>query len=122
MKKQFILLIAVCILVPSTYAQKKKSKKELKKTAVQEQVFTPVNTDRSTYFCPDAKMDTFIDDLMSKMTLDEKIGQLNLPSAGDFTTGQAQNSDIGKKIEEGKVGGLFNIKGVEKIRDVQRER
>ena len=120
MKKQFILLIAVCMLVPSTYAQKKKSKKELKKPAVQEQVFTPVNTDRSTYFCPDAKMDAFIDDLMSKMTLDEKIGQLNLPSAGDFTTGQALNSDIGKKIEEGKVGGLFNIKGVEKIRDVQR--
>lgn len=32
------------------------------------------------------------------MTLDEKIGQLNLPSSGDFTTGQAQSSDIGKKL------------------------
>jgi beta-glucosidase len=54
------------------------------------------------------------------MTLDEKLGQLNLPGAGDITTGQAQSSDIGKKIEEGKVGGLFNIKGVEKIREVQK--
>ncbi len=68
----------------------------------------------------DAKMKTFIDALMKKMTLEEKIGQLNLPGSGDIVTGQAQNSDIGKKIREGRVGGLFNIKGVEKIRDVQR--
>lgn len=54
------------------------------------------------------------------MTLEEKLGQLNLPSSGDITTGQAQSSDIAKKIEEGKVGGLFNIKSVEKIREVQR--
>ena len=62
----------------------------------------------------------FIRELLTKMTLDEKIGQLNLPSAGDFTTGQATNSNIGKKIEEGLVGGLFNIKSVAKIKDVQR--
>ncbi|HEY6899256.1 MAG TPA: glycoside hydrolase family 3 N-terminal domain-containing protein, partial [Puia sp.] len=66
------------------------------------------------------KMTVFINSLMSKMTLDEKLGQLNLPGAGDITTGQAGNSDIAKKIEEGKVGGLFNIKSVAKIRDVQR--
>src|ERR1700750_1301299 len=65
----------------------------------------------------DAKMKTFVDALMSKMTLDEKIGQLNLPGAGDITTGQAGNSDIAKKIEEGKVGGLFNIKSLAKIRE-----
>lgn len=65
-------------------------------------------------------MDKFVSDLMSKMTLDEKIGQLNLPSAGDFTTGQAKNSDIGKSIKEGKVGGLFNIKSIAKIKDIQR--
>lgn len=64
--------------------------------------------------------DKFISELMSKMTLDEKIGQLNLPTSGDFTTGQTQNSDIGKKIEQGLVGGLFNIKGVEKIKAVQK--
>ena len=65
-------------------------------------------------------MKTFVDALMKKMTLDEKIGQLNLPGAGDITTGQAGNSDIGKKIREGKVGGLFNIKSVAKIRAVQK--
>ncbi|MGN6294184.1 MAG: beta-glucosidase BglX [Chitinophagaceae bacterium] len=68
----------------------------------------------------DAKMDAFITSLMKKMTLEEKIGQLNLPGAGDITTGQASNSDIAKKIREGKVGGLFNIKSVAKIRDVQK--
>ena len=68
----------------------------------------------------DAKMKSFIDGLMKKMTLDEKIGQLNLPGAGDITTGQAGSSNIGKKISEGGVGGLFNIKSVSKIRDVQK--
>lgn len=68
----------------------------------------------------DAKMKTFIEGLMKKMTLDEKLGQLNLPGSGDIVTGQAQSSDIGKKIREGKVGGLFNIKSVAKIKDVQR--
>lgn len=66
------------------------------------------------------KMNKFISELMAQMTLDEKIGQLNLPSAGDFTTGQTSSSDIGRKIREGKVGGLFNIRSVDKIRSVQK--
>jgi len=68
----------------------------------------------------EAKMNTFISNLMAKMTVDEKIGQLNLPSSGDITTGQANSSDIGRKIRAGQVGGLFNIKGVEKIAAVQK--
>ena len=67
-----------------------------------------------------AKMNAFINNLMGKMTLDEKLGQLNLPGSGDIVTGQAKSSDIAKKIREGKVGGLFNIKTVAKIKDVQR--
>ena len=66
------------------------------------------------------KMKSFIDALMSKMTLEEKIGQMNLPGSGDIVTGQASSSDIGKKIRDGKVGGLFNIKSVAKIRAVQK--
>jgi beta-glucosidase len=58
--------------------------------------------------------------LMKKMTLSEKLGQLNLPSLGDFVTGQASNSDIANKIRQGQIGGLFNIKSVAKIRDVQQ--
>ena len=68
----------------------------------------------------DAKMKTFIDALMKKMTVEEKLGQLNLPGSGDIVTGQAGNSDIAKKIEQGKVGGLFNIKSIAKIKEVQK--
>ncbi|OPC00385.1 beta-glucosidase [Elizabethkingia ursingii] len=84
----------------------------------QQLVHQPVQSFQTAAY--NAKKKAFIDQLVAKMTLDEKIGQLNLPSSGDFTTGQAQSSDIGKKIEQGLVGGLFNIKGVGKIRDVQK--
>ena len=49
-----------------------------------------------------AKMKSFIDVLMKKMTLQEKLGQLNLPGAGDIVTGQASNSDLGKKYGKEK--------------------
>lgn len=66
-------------------------------------------------------MDRFIDQLMKKMTLEEKIGQLNLPVTGEITTGQAKSSDVAKRIRNGEVGGLFNLKGVERNREVQRQ-
>lgn len=68
----------------------------------------------------DAKMNVFIDELMQRMTVEEKIGQLNLPVTGDIVTGQAQSSDVAEQIRRGQVGGLFNLKGVDKIREVQR--
>lgn len=67
-----------------------------------------------------SSIDARVDSVLALMTLEEKIGQLNLPSAGDFTTGQASNSDIAKKIEQGLVGGLFNIKSAERIKEVQQ--
>lgn len=66
------------------------------------------------------KMFAFVDQLLSKMTLEEKLGQLNLPVAGDFVTGSVMSSNVGQQIEQGKVGGLFNIKGVAKIREMQK--
>ena len=68
----------------------------------------------------DSKMNSFITELMAKMTLEEKMGQLNLPSDGDIITGLAENSNIADKIRKGQVGGMFNIKGVQKIREIQR--
>jgi beta-glucosidase len=65
-------------------------------------------------------IDNRIDSLLKVMTVDEKIGQLNLPSAGAFVTGAVESSDIAKKIEQGKVGGLFNIKTVANIRAMQK--
>lgn len=68
----------------------------------------------------EAEMDRFIDRLMKKMTLQEKLGQLNLPVTGDIVTGQAKSSDVAARIQRGEVGGLFNLKGVDKIREIQR--
>ena len=68
---------------------------------------------------PPQDMDRFLDNLLKRMTLEEKLGQLNLPVTGEITTGQAKSSDIATKIKRGEVGGLFNLKGVDKIRDVQ---
>lgn len=114
MKK--IAIIALAALSTTGFAQKKKT---VASPAVQSEIVNqPVQSYQSKDY--NAKRKSFVDALLAKMTLDEKIGQLNLPSAGDFTTGQAQSSDIGKKIEQGLVGGLFNIKGAEKIRAVQK--
>ncbi|AZA84278.1 beta-glucosidase BglX [Chryseobacterium lactis] len=86
--------------------------------SAQEMVDKPVQSYQTAQY--QAKKKAFVDNLLSKMTLDEKIGQLNLPTSGDFTTGQAQSSNIGKKVEQGLVGGLFNIKGADKIKAVQK--
>jgi beta-glucosidase len=67
-----------------------------------------------------SKMNSYIADLMKKMTLDEKIGQLNLLTAGaGIPTGAAVNTDVEQKIKDGKIGGLFGISGVDKIRRAQ---
>ena len=66
-----------------------------------------------------SRMNQFIDDLMSRMTLQEKIGQLNLPVTGDIITGSSVSGDVVSKIKAGQVGGLFNMKGVQSIRALQ---
>ncbi|WP_294281775.1 beta-glucosidase BglX [uncultured Chryseobacterium sp.] len=86
--------------------------------SAQELVTKPVQAYQTDQY--QAKKKAFVESLLAKMTLDEKIGQLNLPSSGDFTTGLAKSSDIGKKVEQGLVGGLFNIKGADKIKAVQK--
>ncbi|WP_053978191.1 beta-glucosidase BglX [Mangrovimonas xylaniphaga] len=77
-------------------------------------------TEESFSFSQENPFQSKVDSVLGLMTLEEKLGQLNLPSSGDITTGQAQSSNIAQKIEQGQVGGLFNIKSVEKIREVQR--
>lgn len=67
---------------------------------------------------PDKDMDAFISDLMSRMTLEEKIGQLNLPVTG-VLTGNQKSLDVAGKIRSGQAGGVFGIKGVEELRKFQ---
>ncbi len=56
---------------------------------------------------------------MSKMTLDEKIGQLNLVTPGGAVTGSVVSKDVDDKIRKGLVGGLFGITGPSTVRQAQ---
>ena len=73
----------------------------------------------ATAFAQD-KMTRFIDALMQKMTVEEKIGQLNLLPGNDITTGAVMNSPLAQLTAEGKLGAVLNVKGQEKIRELQR--
>lgn len=64
-------------------------------------------------------MDNFIAELMSKMTLEEKIGQLNLVTAGEATTGSVVSTDVESKIKAGNIGGIFSMSSPAKIRKAQ---
>ncbi|MCH4148092.1 MAG: beta-glucosidase BglX [Prevotella sp.] len=64
-------------------------------------------------------MRQFIDDLMQQMTVEEKIGQLNLLPGADITTGQVINSPLGEQVQAGNLGAILNVKGVEKIKKLQ---
>ncbi len=67
-----------------------------------------------------AKMNQFVSSLMQKMTIDEKIGQLNLLTpGGGVATGAVVSTDVEKKIKDGNVGGLFGVIGAEKAKKAQ---
>ncbi len=60
-----------------------------------------------------------VEALLAKMTLDEKIGQLNLLTPGGAVTGSVVSEDVEKKIKAGTVGGIFGTRGASKIRQMQ---
>ena len=65
-------------------------------------------------------MRQFVDNLLSKMTVEEKLGQLNLvPASDEIVTGGTVDTQVGQRIASGQLGGIFNLKGVEKIRALQ---
>lgn len=68
----------------------------------------------------DITMNIFVSGLLKKMTVDEKIGQLNLVTPGGAVTGAVVSSDVDNKIRRGEVGGLFGITGPGKIRRAQQ--
>ena len=69
----------------------------------------------------DPQMEAFVNNLMNKMTLQEKIGQLNLVTpGGGILTGSVVSTDVEAKIKAGNVGGIFGVYGPEKLRQVQK--
>ncbi|MFI5452058.1 beta-glucosidase BglX [Pedobacter sp. UC225_61] len=96
MKKLSYLLLLAALISNSIFAQQKKTENPAQQ-----------------------KMNTFINNLLSKMTVDEKIGQLNLLTGGEATTGAAVSTDVESKIAKGNVGGIFSLTTPEKIRKAQ---
>jgi beta-glucosidase len=79
-----------------------------------------VGCDREKDLPADREMTLFVDDLMKKMTLEEKIGQLNLSTGGGFFTGPAVLQDNQGLIMQGKVGAILNTFGVENVAALQK--
>ncbi|WP_350179243.1 beta-glucosidase BglX [Phaeodactylibacter sp.] len=69
-------------------------------------------------------MDQFINDLLSKMTLEEKIGQMNQYSGFWEATGPAPSAGNAKRkyedLRNGRVGSVLNVRGVEEVRAMQK--
>lgn len=71
--------------------------------------------------CGDREMDRFVDKLLSDMTLEEKIGQLNLvPVDGSAMTGPVTESATGDRIAKGEIGALLNVMSPAKMLELQQ--
>lgn len=61
-----------------------------------------------------------VEELLAKMTLEEKIGQLNLLTpGGGVATGSVVSEDVEAKIKAGNVGGVFGVSSPERVRQAQ---
>ena len=96
--KRFVLLMAISLVVTMGFAAKNKKKAQY----------------------PLKPMNEFVSELMGKMTVQEKIGQLNLLPSGDIQTGISDNSSISGSIRQGSLGAILNLKGVDNILKVQK--
>jgi beta-glucosidase len=63
---------------------------------------------------------TRIDKLLAAMTLEEKIGQLNMVATGHTVTGPVLASGVTEGIRAGQIGSLINIWGAREVHAVQK--
>jgi beta-glucosidase len=62
-----------------------------------------------------------VEEILGKMSLEEKIGQLNLVTpGGGVATGSVVSEGVETKIKEGNVGGVFGVSSPEKVRQAQK--
>jgi beta-glucosidase len=66
------------------------------------------------------KKDAFIEDLLKKMTLDEKLGQMSLFTTDWESTGPTIRAGYQKDIQEGRCGALFNSHTVDFTTKLQK--
>jgi len=77
-------------------------------------------TNRSKRSSRGQVIDQKVDSLLSKMTLEEKVGQMTLFTSGMTTTGPTMRDDYKKLINQGKVGAVFNAFGTDYVRKLQK--
>ena len=75
--------------------------------------------DAASWQRADPAMDRFIADLMAKMTLDEKIGQLTLLTSNWESTGPTMRDSYKEDIRAGRVGAIFNAYTARYTRELQ---
>lgn len=64
-------------------------------------------------------LDSKVDSILSLMTVDEKIGQLNLLAGNNEPTGPGKIKQYENEIKEGHVGAIFNVFGFDEIKKLQ---
>ncbi len=67
----------------------------------------------------EVNMDRFVSALMARMTLDDEIGQLNLPSTGFDVTGPVASKNVESTVRHGMAGGVFNLYTPARVRALQ---
>lgn len=75
---------------------------------------------QETKTSPDQKMDVFIGDLINKMTVEEKVGQLSLFTSDWSSTGPSIRNDYTDLIKQGRTGAIFNAYTVDFVRSLQK--
>jgi len=78
------------------------------------------DVDSTGWMKPDPAMDKFIAELMAKMTLEEKIGQLSLLTSDWDSTGPTMRQGYQEDIRKGRIGSIFNAFTAKYTRDLQR--
>ena len=67
------------------------------------------------------EMDSFIDNLMGQMTLQEKIGQLNLLEGEAYRSDkESRKEEFIRRVRNGEGGCVLDMYGARQIREVQR--
>ena len=102
---KFFWLVILLLVTIHVYGQKKGSKK-------------PSGGADITYY-QSLGASQRVAKLMAQMTIDEKIGQLNLITPGGTVTGEIVSKDVETKMKNSQVGGIFGIRGAAKVRQAQ---
>ena len=80
----------------------------------------PIEPAQPAWAARDAEMDRFLDQLIGKMTLEEKVGQLTLLTSDWESTGPTMREGYKQDIAAGRVGSIFNAYTAGYTRELQK--